>query len=267
MRMETVRGVARAQALAREVVLEVAQTVRPGQTERQVVDALERRFAQAKVKRWIHTPYAWFGPRSGFGGFRVWEADALPTGRVLADGEPFVLDAAPLLDGYPADFAFSGVAGESAPHARLLRALGELKAELVALARTAEDGTALFRAVNDKVAARGLQVVHDRYPAGVLGHTFTPYPNLFGHLPRLGDGFQPPLHGTYAVALAAHQLFGRPYPMINEGARGPLHGLYAVEPHLAEGEVGAKFESILLVDGDETRWLDPGLFGEVERAP
>jgi hypothetical protein len=40
-------------------------------------------------------------------------------------------------------------------------------------------------------------------------------------------------------------------------------GLYAVEPHLAKGDVGAKFESILFVDGDETRWLDPGLFGEV----
>jgi hypothetical protein len=265
MRMETVRGVARAQALAREVVLEVAQGVRPGQTERKVVDALERRFAKAKVKRWIHTPYAWFGPRTRFGGFEHWEADALPTGRVLQEGEPFVLDAAPLVDGHPADFAVSGVAGQSAPHARLLQALGALKAELIALARAAEDGTALFRAVGSRAAALGVEVVHDRYPAGVLGHTFDPFPNLFGHLPRLGDGFQPPLLGTYAVALAAHQLLGRPYPMINDGARGPLRGLYAVEPHLAEGAVGAKFESILLVDGDETRWLDPGLFGEVER--
>jgi hypothetical protein len=36
-----------------------------------------------------------------------------------------------------------------------------------------------------------------------------------------------------------------------------------VEPHLGRGKLGAKFESVLLVDGSETRWLDPGLFGEV----
>lgn len=36
-----------------------------------------------------------------------------------------------------------------------------------------------------------------------------------------------------------------------------------MEPHLASGSLGAKFESVLVVDGDETRWLDPGLFGEV----
>lgn len=261
--METVRGVGRAQALAREVVLEVADTVRPGQSERQVVDALERRFAKAKVRRWIHTPYAWFGARSRFGGFEVWEADALPTERVLEDGEPFVLDAAPLVDGFPADFAVSGFSGAHPEHARLLVALSAIKDRLVALAKEATDGTALFRAVGALAVELGAEVVHDRYPAGVLGHTFSPFPNLFGHLPRLGDGFQPPLLLTYAVALGAHQLLGHPYPMINEGARGPLRGLFAVEPHLAAGEVGAKFESILLVDGDETRWLDPALFGEV----
>lgn len=261
--METVRGVGRAQALAREVVLEVAATVRPGQTERDVVDALERGFARAKVKRWIHTPYAWFGARSRFFGFEHWEADALPTERRLEAGEPFVLDAAPLVQGFPADFAVSGVAGALPAHERLLSTLRALKAELVTLAKTAEDGTALFRVVGARAQALGAQVVHDRYPAGVLGHTFNPFPNLFGHLPRVGDGFQPPLLGTYAVALAAHQLLGRPYPMINEGARGPVRGLFAVEPHLADGEVGAKFESILLVDGDETRWLDPELFGPV----
>lgn len=268
MRTGTVHGVARAQRLAREIVLEVASSIRPGQTEREVVGALERRFARARVKRWIHTPYAWWGERTRFGGFRTWEADALPTERVLREGEPFVVDAAPLVDGYPADFAFSGIAdaddATAALHADLLESLRAIKSQLLSLARTAENGTELFRAVNAWVIARGAQVIHDRYPAGVLGHTFDPFPNVFGHLPRIGDGFQPPLLGTYAVALAAHQFLGRPYPLINEGARGPLRGLYAVEPHLARGEVGAKFEAILLIDGDETRWLDPGLFGDVK---
>lgn len=40
--------------------------------------------------------------------------------------------------------------------------------------------------------------------------------------------------------------------------------MFAIEPHLARRDCGAKFESILVVDRDETRWLDPGLFGDVE---
>jgi hypothetical protein len=269
MNAATIAGVARAQALAREVVLEVAQTVRPGQTEREVVDRLEDRFARAKVRRWIHTPYAWFGERSGFGGFSVWEVSALPQDRRLEEGESFVLDAAPLVDGFPADFAYSGlpegVPDEAAgTHQKLLTLLAEVKAVLPSLAQSSEDGTALFRAVGERIAAAGATVVHDRYPAGVLGHTFSPFPNVFGMLPRLGDGFQPPLLGTYAAALAGHHLFGAPYPFLREGAKGPVTGLFAVEPHVAIGPVGAKFESILLVDGDETRWLDDALFGPVQ---
>jgi hypothetical protein len=61
-----------------------------------------------------------------------------------------------------------------------------------------------------------------------------------------------------------HSLTRTPYPFLNDVAVEPPRGIFAVEPHLARGRLGAKFESILVVDGDETRWLDPGLFGEVE---
>jgi hypothetical protein len=37
------------------------------------------------------------------------------------------------------------------------------------------------------------------------------------------------------------------------------HGLWAVEPHLAEGNVGAKFEEILIIDENGARWLDNDL--------
>ena len=60
-----------------------------------------------------------------------------------------------------------------------------------------------------------------------------------------------------------HHLAGTPYPFLRTRAPGRVRGLYAVEPHLGKGTQGAKFESVLLVDGQETRWLDPDLFGEV----
>jgi hypothetical protein len=109
------------------------------------------------------------------------------------------------------------------------------------------------------VERSGLEVVHSLYPAAVLGHSLLGLPGRLLRLPRIGRGFQLP---GYALALARHRLAGAPYPFINPVPSGAPAGLYAVEPHVARGGVGAKFESILLVDGDETRWLDPELSGD-----
>ena len=37
------------------------------------------------------------------------------------------------------------------------------------------------------------------------------------------------------------------------------HGLWAMEPHLALGDVGVKFEEILIIDENGARWLDDDL--------
>src|SRR5262249_15043392 len=51
-------------------------------------------------------------------------------------------------------------------------------------------------------------------------------------------------------------------PLWNDG-RGSNHppqpGLWAVEPHLANGDVGAKFEELLVITEDEAYWLDDDL--------
>ena len=83
-------------------------------------------------------------------------------------------------------------------------------------------------------------------------------------LPRLGWGFQLPLVAGYGFAILKHRLAGAPYPLLNHVEAERPAGVFAVEPHFASGAVGAKFESVLVLDGDETRWLDPGLFGEVQ---
>jgi len=266
MRSEQIQGIGKAQQLTREVILEVARGVRPYDTERVVAGRIEHALERAGVHRFLHTGYAWWGDRTRFARFHVWEADALPTERRLQPGEPFILDVAPLVDGWPADFAFSGVAGDAEPppaHAELLKELEQIKRDLVRWAREAPTGGDICALVDTSMRANGREVVHTRYPAGVLGHSFEGFPNALGNVPRIGSGFQIPLVGNIALAIGAHHLLGKPYPFLNEGAPGKPQGLYAVEPHLAQGEVGAKFESVLLIDGDETRWLDPGLFGEV----
>jgi hypothetical protein len=119
------------------------------------------------------------------------------------------------------------------------------------------------RAVEDSIAAANLDVIHTRYPANVLAHTLEGFPNFSSSAPRIGTGFQLPLLLTYATGIVLHHVLGAPYPFLRARAPGRARGLYAVEPHLGKNGCGAKFESVLLIDGDETRWLDPGLFGEV----
>ncbi|HYP99412.1 MAG TPA: M24 family metallopeptidase [Polyangiaceae bacterium] len=267
MRTAYVKGIANAQRVAREAVLCVAETVRPGDRELDVCARLEREFAKARVKHWLHTPYAWWGERTRFDWHGTWETNALPTSRVLAEGEAFVLDAAPIVLGFPADFAYSGCASgdaeASATHRALLAQLTHLKRDILTWSASDLGSAGLCRQVAQGIEAAGSDVIHTRYPAQVLGHTLEGFPNWCASAPRLGTGFQLPLLLTYASGLVLHHLAGTPYPFLNAGAPGRPRGLYAVEPHLGKGSLGAKFESVLLVDEGETRWLDPELFGEV----
>ena len=269
MRTAYVKGIANAQRVARTAVLTVAEGVKPGDSERQVCARLEQEFAKAGVRHWLHTPYAWWGERTRFDWRGTWETNALPTARVLAEGEAFVLDAAPIVDGFPADFAYSGHADGgpdqalAAAHRALLDQLAELKHDILSWAASGSGSAGLCRAVAQSIEASGSEVIHTRYPAQVLGHTLEGFPNWCTSAPRIGAGFQLPLLLTYASGLVLHHLAGAPYPFLNAGAPGRPQGLYAVEPHLGQGTLGAKFESVLLVDASETRWLDPDLFGEV----
>ncbi len=267
LRSAYVRGIGEAQRVAREAILSVVESVKPGDRERQVVARIEREFQRAKVSHWLHTPYAWWGERTRFDWHGRWETNALPTDRVLLDGEAFVLDAAPIVAGFPADFAYSGLAlgtaEEKSAHARLLLQLTDVKRALVRWASEAPSGAKLCTRVASAIEDAGLEVIHTRYPAQVLAHTLEGFPNWCSSAPRIGTGFQLPLLMTYATGIVLHHLAGAPYPFLNAGAPGRPQGLYAVEPHLGHGSLGAKFESVLLVDGDETRWLDPELFGAV----
>jgi len=172
LRSAYVKGIGEAQRVAREAILSVVESVRPGDSERKVVARVEREFRRAKVSHWLHTPYAWWGERTRFDWHGRWETNALPSDRVLQDGEAFVLDAAPIVAGFPADFAYSGLAlgtaEDKAAHARLLQQLTDVKRELVRWASEAPSGAELCTRVASAIADAGLDVIHTRYPAQVL---------------------------------------------------------------------------------------------------
>lgn len=264
VKLAEIAGIASAQRLTRAVIHDVAGTVAPGQTEREVARRLDDAFRRAGVRSWLHTPYAWFGDRTRFAGFHHWEPDSLPGEKRLEEGEGFILDAAPFVQGHPSDYALAAMVGSSPEHDHMCRTLESVKAGIVRWAREAQTGRELFDVAGAAIREAGFDVVHHLYPAAVLGHRVDGLPRWLQRLPRIGWGFQPPLVAGYALALGRHALTRRRYPFLNDVAADRPRGIFAVEPHLASGTLGAKFESVLVVDGDETRWLDPGLFGEVD---
>src|SRR3954463_5504424 len=164
MRAAYVKGIAHAQHVAREAVLCVAESVKPGDSERQVCARMEREFAKARVKHWLHTPYAWWGERTRFDWRGTWETQALPTDRVLVEGEAFVLDAAPIVAGFPADFAYSGCAiGDleaARAHRELLTQLAQLKRDISTWAVSEGGSAGLCREVAQAIEAAGTDVIH-----------------------------------------------------------------------------------------------------------
>src|SRR5688572_10018306 len=76
------------QQLAYECAETIAATLDEGMTERQVADVMEAWLRERGVSSWFHRPFAWFGDRTAFRGFRS-SAEFLPTKRVLTEHMPF----------------------------------------------------------------------------------------------------------------------------------------------------------------------------------
>ena len=61
--------------------------------------------------------------------------------------------------------------------------------------------------------------------------------------------------------LAAHRVLPglTSWPFISESRRSgtaPREGLWSIEPHLAIGSLGLKWEELLVVEKGQARWLD-----------
>lgn len=100
-------GFRQTQRLAYACAEEVAARLRPGVTEREAARMLRRWLEARGVRDWFHLPFAWFGDRTAFTGFRI-PLQFFPTGRRLEEGMPFILDLAPVYRGFSADVGFSG---------------------------------------------------------------------------------------------------------------------------------------------------------------
>ncbi|GAA1947685.1 M24 family metallopeptidase [Kitasatospora viridis] len=254
--LETFREV---QQLAYRCAEQVAAWIEPGVTERQATARLRRSLVGAGVTDFFHVPFAWFGDRTAFRHFHT-PLQFFAGGRVLQEGMPFVLDCAPVVDGYTADIGYGGKVGENQVWDRLAQDLKVYRDLILREVKARKPLNEIYAAVDAQIAAHGYDNRHQVYPGRVIGHQVTRNTsrapagvNLFGFGLRTLQ--------TLGRELITERLHGRS-PLWADGRssrHAPTPGLWAVEPHIGFRDTGIKFEELLVVTEDDAYWLDDDL--------
>ncbi|MDX3113399.1 M24 family metallopeptidase [Streptomyces scabiei] len=257
------RGFRQVQRLAYAAAQAVAAELRPGMTERDAARMLREWCGDRGVRDWFHLPFAWFGDRTAFTGFRI-PLQFFPTDRRLEPGTPFILDLAPVYEGYTADVGYSGALGGHPVQERLLADLQAHRELILREVRERRSLREIYADVDRLMARQGYANRHRAYPFGVIAHKVDRVrerrfsPRVFGF------GTQA-LKGLVSDALHGHREGWSPlWSPYRFSDHPPQPGLWAVEPHLGFRGTGAKFEEILVVtDSDDPResafWLDDDL--------
>ena len=228
-----------------------------GETEKVVANELVRRYRKAGADSFFHLPVALFGDRAALPG--NWTiGHFFPKSKQLKDGDSVILDASPLFKGYMVDTSYSFCFGEDEAHKEMMLHLAQYRSSIP----DAINSGASFQNVAEQVVSTmdkaGYESVHRKHPGEVLGHRAIKTPKL---------PFQLRLQGFDAISLTwfrmKEAIAGTPLtnksPLWNtsELSDHEAHdGLWLVEPHAGRGEVGAKWEEILVIENGSARWLE-----------
>lgn len=247
------------QQLAYRCAQRTADWLHPGVTERQAAARLRRELIAEGVQDFFHVPFAWFGDRTAFRHFKT-PLQFFAGGRRLAEGMPYVLDCAPVMDGYTADIGYGGVLGENRVWSQLAGDLRTYRELILAEVKARKPLAEIYRSVDAQIARHGYDNRHRVYPGRVIGHQVT---RMTARGPQGVTlfGFGVRTLQTLGRELISERLHGRS-PLWADGRssrHAPTPGLWAVEPHIGFRDVGIKFEELLVVTEDDAYWLDDDL--------
>ncbi|MCC7000244.1 MAG: aminopeptidase P family protein [Deltaproteobacteria bacterium] len=264
------------QQLAYRCAEAVAASLTVGTTEREAAARLGDALRAAGAQGFFHTPFAWFGERAAFVDhpapslLRPWREVAFvpqffPSERRLEAGMVGILDVAPIQDGLCADIGYAFAEGGNHAHPGLRDALEVLRGVrglVLAEVRRERTMREVYQAVDTLLGDAGYENAHTHYPSHVLGHKLGRLP--LGRLPAAmvaGFDWRTYLYFGRQLAAAALPGAGR-VPLWNQSALAdarPDPGLWAIEPHLRKGDLGAKWEELLVITDSDARWLDDDL--------
>ncbi|MDQ4093058.1 MAG: aminopeptidase P family protein [Actinomycetota bacterium] len=247
------------QQLAYAAAQAVGRALEPGITEKQATNRIRQYLVQRGVQDWFHTPFAWFGDRTAFRGFRT-PFQFFPTHRRLAEGMPFILDCAPVRDGYMADIGYAGCLGTNRIYKQLMDDLSEYRTLIVDRVNEGVPLRQIYRDVDALITRQGYDNRHRLYPGRVIGHQIG---KVRSRLPKfIAAGFGIRSLQTLVGDLIVERMHHRsPLWADDQISNHPATpGLWAVEPHIGFRDVGVKFEEILVVTSSGSAyWLDDDL--------
>jgi Xaa-Pro aminopeptidase len=271
------------QKLAYAAVEHTRQQLKTGMTEKQACQIMKEYLANEGVTDYFHLPFAWFGDRSAFREFSIplsvkthqytklnlpsfknplphFGLEFMPSNKKLEEGMAVILDVAPCLDGCMSDIGYSFAHGENEVVEQGRKDLIKFRDLILKGANEKKLMSEIYKDCDNLMRELGYDNCHSLYPLGVLGHQLGKLSSM--RLPKLNIlGFQPQAF-AFILGQRVDKLKGKnkTAAIWNYDSEVPLEpGLWAVEPHLGKGDVGVKFEEILVVTDEGAHWLDDDL--------
>lgn len=246
------------QAVSYGVLGEVAARLTPGDTERDATRWAMKAFRREGADRYFHLPVALFGDRTGLP--EPWATELFwPTDRVLQSDDCVVLDASPIFEGFVVDTSVSFSLQPNPAHAAAMADDLVYRASILEAVRAGATFREIALAVDNDMTERGDRNCHQLHPEAVLGHRAVLITDPGDIPPPDPSGFDPTVIGWFISGIAAAHKHGKPSPTWNDQETSdhrPAPGLWAVEPHLARGDIGVKWEELLVVEDNDAYWLD-----------
>ncbi len=245
----------RLQRLSYAIQQSAIDQLHDGITEREVARILMKAYRGEGVEAWFHLPVVLFGDRTALPD--PWTVLGFwPTDRALQPGDAVILDASPIFGDFLVDTSQSLHHGTNREHDKIATAdLGYRTAVLDAVR-----GGATFKeiavGVDEELTSAGYENRHRLHPGAVLGHRVV---KLERAVEPDQDGFDQTLIGWFVAnaAAAAPPAVASPTWGAYAGSdHPPADGLWAVEPHIARDGIGVKWEELLVIAGNDVRWLD-----------
>jgi hypothetical protein len=112
--------------------------------------------------------------------------------------------------------------------------------------------------VDADLTARGYRNCHQLHPEAVLGHRMVRVVTDGDGPDADGSGFDTDVLRWFGRGIRSAVEHGTPSPTWSDlptSDHRPPPGLWAVEPHLARGAIGVKWEEILVVEDHDAYWL------------
>ncbi len=214
-------------------------------------------FRREGADRFFHLPVALFGERTALP--EPWTTESFwPTDRVLGPGDAVLMDASPIFEGFVVDTSMCFNSEPSAAHDGAMADDLTYRDSILDAVRAGATFREIALTVDADMSARGDRNCHGLHPEAVLGHRAVLLDDLDELPPADPNGFDATVLGWFITGIGAAIEHSSPSPTWNDRPTSdhePAPGLWAVEPHIGRGDIGVKWEELLVIEATDAYWL------------